>query len=100
MGRRARESLVNSPDGPLPTRRPPGASWWVEPAVLAAPRPGRPCHHGGMSPGIYDWFAPRIPERWNARGLEVVADQDEILVLVDLAPGPPGGDGAPGEGPV
>jgi hypothetical protein len=53
-----------------------------------------------MSPGIDDWFAARIPEQWNARGLEVIADQDEILVLVDLPPGPTGDDGAPGEGPA
>jgi hypothetical protein len=52
-----------------------------------------------MSPGIHDWFAARIPEQWNAQGVEVVADQDEILVVVDLAT-PPGSDGAPGEGSV
>jgi hypothetical protein len=45
-----------------------------------------------MSPGIQEWFAARIPEHWNASGLEVVADQDEILVVVDLAPTPAGGD--------
>jgi hypothetical protein len=52
-----------------------------------------------MSPGIHEWFAARVPEGWNAQGLEVVADQDEILVLVDLPPAPPGGDETPGEGP-
>jgi hypothetical protein len=39
-----------------------------------------------MSPGIQEWFAARIPEHWNAQGVEVVADQDEILVVVDLGP--------------
>ena len=58
----------------------------------------RPCHHGGMSPGIQEWFADRIPEHWNAQGLEVIADQDEILVVVDLPPGPADGDETPGEG--
>jgi hypothetical protein len=38
-----------------------------------------------MSTGIDEWFSARIPEQWNARDIEVAADQDEILVLVDLA---------------
>jgi hypothetical protein len=38
-----------------------------------------------MSSGIDEWFAARIPEHWNARGLDVAADQDEILVVVELA---------------
>jgi hypothetical protein len=38
-----------------------------------------------MSSGIQEWFAARIPEHWNAQGLDVAADQDEILVVVDLA---------------
>jgi hypothetical protein len=53
-----------------------------------------------MSPGIHEWFANRIPEQWNSQGLEVIADQDEILVLVDLPPIPPGGDERPGPGQV
>jgi hypothetical protein len=35
--------------------------------------------------GIDEWFASRIPDHWAASGLEIVADQDEILVVVDLA---------------
>jgi hypothetical protein len=31
-----------------------------------------------------DWFGPHIPRRWGAVGFEVLADQDEILVVVDL----------------
>jgi hypothetical protein len=53
-----------------------------------------------MSPGIHDWFAARVPEQWHAEGLEVIADQDEILVLVDLPPVPPGGGETSGEGPM
>jgi hypothetical protein len=50
-----------------------------------------------VSAGIQDWFATRIPEPWGIRGLEVVADQDEILVVVDL-PGPaPGGSHGPAQ---
>jgi len=37
-----------------------------------------------MSAGIQEWFAARIPENWNAGGLDVVSDQDEILVVVEL----------------
>ena len=33
---------------------------------------------------MHEWFAARIPEHWNAQGLDVAADQDEILVVVDL----------------
>jgi hypothetical protein len=59
-----------------------------------------------MSPGIQEWFADRVPDHWHPEALEVIADQDEILVLVDLTPGhPPGpalggsasGDPAPEE---
>jgi hypothetical protein len=47
-----------------------------------------------MSAGVHEWFSTRIPAHWNARGVEVMSDQDEILVIVDLAPpsaapGPP-----------
>jgi hypothetical protein len=38
-----------------------------------------------MSAGIDEWFEARIPEHWSARGLDVAADQDEILVVVELA---------------
>jgi hypothetical protein len=37
-----------------------------------------------MSPGIQEWFAARLPAPWDARGLEIHSDQDEILVIVDL----------------
>jgi len=33
---------------------------------------------------IHDWFAERIPADWGAQGLEIMADQDEILVVIDL----------------
>jgi hypothetical protein len=33
-----------------------------------------------------DWFAARVPDRWGAAGVEVLADQDEVLVVVDLGP--------------
>ena len=39
-----------------------------------------------MSVGIQEWFNDRIPRHWNARGVEVISDQDEILVVVDLHP--------------
>ena len=39
-----------------------------------------------MSVGIQEWFSDRIPRHWNARGVEVISDQDEILVVVDLHP--------------
>jgi hypothetical protein len=42
---------------------------------------------------VEDWFAEHIPPRWGARSVEVLADTDEILVIVDLA-APPAGDGA------
>jgi hypothetical protein len=38
-----------------------------------------------MSAGIHEWFAARIPKHWDAAGLDIAADQDEILVVVDLA---------------
>ncbi len=53
--------------------------------VVVWARLARACHHGGVSSGIEEWFAGRIPTHWNATGLDVVFDQDEILVLVDLA---------------
>jgi hypothetical protein len=58
-----------------------------------------------VSTGIEEWFATRIPEHWNAGSLEVVADQDEILIVVDLGAGPPTGPPAgppagPPEGPA
>jgi hypothetical protein len=53
---------------------------------------------GGMTPGIQEWFAERVPTQWRTRGLEVISDQDEILVLADLPPAHPGGHQAPGEG--
>jgi len=34
---------------------------------------------------VEEWFAERIPPRWGARSIEVMADADEILVIVDLA---------------
>ncbi len=33
-----------------------------------------------------DWFAANIPAGWRVKGLEVLADPDEILVVVDLGP--------------
>lgn len=33
---------------------------------------------------IADWLAPRIPPGWKARALDVVADQDEIMVVVGV----------------
>jgi hypothetical protein len=46
-----------------------------------------PCDHGRMTT-LADWFSERMPPHWNARGLEVLADQDEILVVVDLGEPP------------
>ena len=37
-----------------------------------------------MSAAVHEWFAARIPDEWHAKGVEVMADQDEILVVVDL----------------
>ena len=48
----------------------------------------------GMTPGIQEWFAERVPKHWNASGLEIIADQDEILVVADLPPAHPGRFGA------
>lgn len=42
-----------------------------------------------------EWFAERIPERWGARAIEVLADPDEILVVVDLGGRRAGGAGRP-----
>ena len=33
---------------------------------------------------LHDWFSARLSPQWEAEGLEVVADQDEILVVIDL----------------
>jgi hypothetical protein len=38
-----------------------------------------------VSVGIEEWFTARIPTHWNASGVDVAFDQDEILVVVDLA---------------
>src|SRR5581483_11760031 len=35
---------------------------------------------------IPEWFAKRVPASWRARALDVAADQDEIVVVVDLGP--------------
>ncbi|HEY3810129.1 MAG TPA: hypothetical protein VGL49_01750 [Acidimicrobiales bacterium] len=43
-----------------------------------------------MNAGIPEWFAARIPDHWGIAGVEVVADQDEILVVVDLPGSAPG----------
>jgi hypothetical protein len=40
-----------------------------------------------VTAGISDWFAARLPPHWGARGVEVMVDQDEILVVVDLSEG-------------
>jgi hypothetical protein len=37
-----------------------------------------------VSAGIQEWFTARAPKNWNAGGLDVVFDQDEILVVVEL----------------
>lgn len=37
-----------------------------------------------MDPHCQDWFASRIPAHWDAKGVEVAFDQDEMLVIVDL----------------
>lgn len=33
-----------------------------------------------------DWFAANLPDHWGVRGIEVLADPDEILVVVDMGP--------------
>jgi hypothetical protein len=43
---------------------------------------------------IAEWFSARLPAHWNALGLEVVEDAEEVLVVVDLGDRPI--DGAPG----
>jgi hypothetical protein len=43
-----------------------------------------------VNTGIHEWYAARVPEHWNSRGLDILSDQDEILVLVDLATDPAG----------
>ncbi|MGH9114388.1 MAG: hypothetical protein ACRDWW_01020 [Acidimicrobiales bacterium] len=42
-----------------------------------------------MTTEASEWFADRLPVHWGARGVEVVADQDELLVVVDLGDGGP-----------
>ena len=39
-----------------------------------------------VSVSIERWFKTRIPEHWNVRDVDILADQDEILVVVDLPP--------------
>lgn len=39
-----------------------------------------------------EWFAANLPAGWRVKSLEVLADSDEILVVVDL--GPRAGEGA------
>lgn len=34
---------------------------------------------------VEEWFAEHIPDRWGARAVEVLADPDEILVILELA---------------
>ncbi len=53
---------------------------------------------GGMTPGIHEWFAQRVPTQWHTRGFEVIADQDEILVVADLPPAHPDGHQATEDG--
>jgi hypothetical protein len=31
-----------------------------------------------------DWFSSRLPAHWDASGIDVIQDQDEILAIVDL----------------
>jgi hypothetical protein len=50
-----------------------------------------------MSAGIQEWFADRVPKHWHPDALEVISDPDEILVVVDLTPGPAPRDQTPGE---
>jgi hypothetical protein len=33
---------------------------------------------------VADWFTERLPADWSAKSVEVLADPDELLVLVDL----------------
>lgn len=40
---------------------------------------------------VADWFTARLPADWNARGVEVLADPDEVLVVVDLGDRPVAG---------
>ncbi len=35
---------------------------------------------------IEEWFAANVPIHWPARGIEVLSDGDEILVVVDMGP--------------
>jgi hypothetical protein len=51
-----------------------------------------------MTPGIQEWFAERVPKQWQTTGLEVIADQDEILVVADLPSAHLDGHQSPGEG--
>ena len=47
---------------------------------------------------VEEWFAEHIPERWHAQAVEVLADGEETLVIVDL--GAAGADGADGAAEV
>jgi len=40
------------------------------------------CQHGRVN--FEDWFGHHLPARWGATGFEVMADQDEILVVLQL----------------
>jgi len=31
-----------------------------------------------------NWFSARLPAHWDARGIDVIEDQDEVLAVVDL----------------
>ena len=33
---------------------------------------------------LEEWFAANLPDHWGAKNLEILADSDEILVVVDL----------------
>jgi hypothetical protein len=46
---------------------------------------------------VEEWFAEHVPERWHAQAVEVLADGEETLVIVDL--GPRAADGA-ADGPL
>lgn len=61
---------------------------------MGANREQRLVHHplDGEPVNFEDWFRPHIPARWGAAGFEVLADQDEILVVVDLGIEPADGE--------
>ena len=60
----------------LPARRSPSRTG----GRSRAPEPG----DSGTVTTIADWFTARLPADWDARGVEVFADPDEVLVVVDL----------------